>query len=293
MASRRWASANSSCHGQAEAIATLMRRTLMRTRAPSFSSFSRMVPQVASANWVCASPMRRKRAEQHIGHRGKPQAELVGPHGGGRGAVGEQIELALLDTVLHLAAGAVDLLVEAPPIDLRRRERGDDEARVGLVARHLGLADDAAFPAPTVQRRVAEVLEAARRPAAADGYRAWRRSARPSPSLPAARCAPGRTGSPRDWPRTTPSAASRAKPESPRSRMRVLGQRRRIWPTIRATSSTRRRMRRCSTAAASPPADDGRRRCRAADSSSSRNSRGRTGPPAARAADRPWHPGPG
>ena len=34
-------------------MANLMRRTLTRTRAPSFSSLRRMVPQVASANCVC------------------------------------------------------------------------------------------------------------------------------------------------------------------------------------------------------------------------------------------------
>ena len=59
-----------------------------------------------------------QRADQHIGHRGEPQPQLVGAHGGGRGAVGEQIELAFLDAVLHLAAGAVDVLVElarSPP----------------------------------------------------------------------------------------------------------------------------------------------------------------------------------
>ena len=38
--------------GHADAIATLMRRTLTRTRAPIFSSFRRMVPQVALANGV-------------------------------------------------------------------------------------------------------------------------------------------------------------------------------------------------------------------------------------------------
>ena len=53
------ASSNSSCHGQADAIAILIRRTLTQTKAPSFSSFSRIVPQVASANWVNAGPMRR------------------------------------------------------------------------------------------------------------------------------------------------------------------------------------------------------------------------------------------
>ena len=35
-----------------EAMAILMRRTLTRTRAPIFNSLSRIVPQVAAANWV-------------------------------------------------------------------------------------------------------------------------------------------------------------------------------------------------------------------------------------------------
>jgi len=38
--------------GHADAIATLMRRTLTRTRAPILSSLRRMVPQVALANGV-------------------------------------------------------------------------------------------------------------------------------------------------------------------------------------------------------------------------------------------------
>ena len=71
-----------------------------------------MVPQVASANWACLRPIRRSAAHQHIGHRGEPQAELIGAHGFGRGAVGEKVELTLLDPVLHLAARAVDFLIE-------------------------------------------------------------------------------------------------------------------------------------------------------------------------------------
>src|SRR5712675_1283530 len=39
--------------------------------------------------------------EQHIGHRGEPQAKLIGAHGGRRGAVCEEIELAFLDAVLQ------------------------------------------------------------------------------------------------------------------------------------------------------------------------------------------------
>src|SRR5271169_6262509 len=46
--------------GHADAIATLMRRTLTRTRAPILSSLRRMVPQVALANGVWCRAMRRK-----------------------------------------------------------------------------------------------------------------------------------------------------------------------------------------------------------------------------------------
>jgi hypothetical protein len=57
--SRACARANSCWYGQAEAIATWIRRTLIFTSAPILSSFSRMLPQLARANWVKASPMRR------------------------------------------------------------------------------------------------------------------------------------------------------------------------------------------------------------------------------------------
>src|SRR5512134_819129 len=53
------ARANSARCGQAEAMAILMRRTETVTRAPSLSSFKRMVPQVACANSVCGRPIRR------------------------------------------------------------------------------------------------------------------------------------------------------------------------------------------------------------------------------------------
>src|SRR4051812_20792821 len=56
---RAWASAHSFCHGQPDAMANFTRLTETRTSAPSLSSLSRIVPQAASANWVCGSPMRR------------------------------------------------------------------------------------------------------------------------------------------------------------------------------------------------------------------------------------------
>ena len=58
--------------------------------------------------------MRAERAEQDVGHRREPEPELVGPHGGCGRAISEEVRLAFLDAVLHVAAGAVDLLVEMP-----------------------------------------------------------------------------------------------------------------------------------------------------------------------------------
>src|SRR6195952_1108200 len=119
--SRACARANSCWYGQAEAIATWIRRTLIFTSAPILSSFSRMLPQLARANWVKASPMRRS-TEQHVGKRGEPQAQLIGPHGRRRGAISEQVQLAFLDPVLHLAAGTVDPLIQPPGVDLSGRQ---------------------------------------------------------------------------------------------------------------------------------------------------------------------------
>src|SRR6516162_8246633 len=89
-----------------------------------------------------------------------PVGLVVSAHGRGRGAVGEQVELAFLDAVFHVAAGAIDLLVEVAGLMLAASQRGDDKTRVGLAAGPLGLADDAARPAPAIQRRPGKVLEA-------------------------------------------------------------------------------------------------------------------------------------
>jgi hypothetical protein len=45
-----------------------------------------------------------KRLDRVLGKRGEPEPELMGFHGGGRGAIGEQIELHFLDPVLPIAA---------------------------------------------------------------------------------------------------------------------------------------------------------------------------------------------
>ena len=52
--------------------------------------------------------------DEDIGEGGEDQAHLVGLVGVRAHAVGEQIELAVLDTVFHVAARAIDVLVEFP-----------------------------------------------------------------------------------------------------------------------------------------------------------------------------------
>ncbi len=48
--------------------------------------------------------------DENIGHGRERHTQLIGLHGGRRGAIGEQFEL-LANAVLRLAAGAVELLV--------------------------------------------------------------------------------------------------------------------------------------------------------------------------------------
>src|SRR6185436_3256662 len=68
--------------------------------------------------------------------------------------------------VLHLAAGAVEVLVEGAGVGTLGFERGHDKARIGLALGPLGLADDPPAAAPAVERRPQEVLEAPGRRAA-------------------------------------------------------------------------------------------------------------------------------
>jgi len=59
----------------------------------------------------------------------------------GAGAIGIQIELLLLDAVFHIAAGAVELVVEALRV---AGETGDHEPRVAPDAIVLGLDEQTA-----------------------------------------------------------------------------------------------------------------------------------------------------
>jgi hypothetical protein len=79
--------------------------------------------------------------------------------------VGIEVELALLDPVLHVAARAVDLLVQALGLAFVASERGDHETGIGFSLRPLGLSHDPAPPAPGPARRPLEALEAVLHPA--------------------------------------------------------------------------------------------------------------------------------
>src|SRR3712207_6062952 len=95
-----WARANLCWQGCAEAMASLTRRTEMRTSAPTFSRASRMVPQVASANWVWANSLYRTRLSgQWVALRGAPEG-LLEPCGAG-------VERAAMAVLLDQPFGVV------------------------------------------------------------------------------------------------------------------------------------------------------------------------------------------
>ena len=100
-----------------------------------------------------------QRAHQHIGERREPEAQLVGAHRRGAGAVGEEIELALLDPVLHVAASAIQLFVEGAGRPAVRLQRGHNEAWVGLAAAPFGFTDHPPPPRPAVSGRPEKVTE--------------------------------------------------------------------------------------------------------------------------------------
>src|SRR5262249_49721673 len=102
------------------------------------------------------------RAQQNVSHGGEPQPQLICSHRGSGGAIRVKIELALLDAVFHIAAGAIHLFVQVLRLALGSLQRGDDEAWIGLAGRELGLAHDPALTAPTVERDPPKVFEAAR-----------------------------------------------------------------------------------------------------------------------------------
>src|SRR5713226_1030843 len=242
-----------------------------------------------------------QRTEQHIGHGCEPQAELVGAHGSRRGPIGEQIELTFLDAVLHLAASAIDLLIEVLAADLGGAQRGDDKPWIGVATSNLGLADDETIAAPTVQRRPHKVFEATRRLAGADalhrrGYQLGldrllqtlvaRQTEQEVDTVcltPCHQCLAGKAGV-----TTQQNAYPWPAPADLRDNARNFLDRPGGAVDVRTTQLGRQQM---------PAAEDVERqvavaipRVRLRRPADRLHSRGRTCLLAARAADRPWHP---
>ena len=70
---------------------------------------------------------------------------------------------ALLEAILHLAALAVDGLVEKAGRAKCERDIGDDKARVAPAVRELGLPDDTTLGRPALARPILKVGEHPRR----------------------------------------------------------------------------------------------------------------------------------
>ena len=102
---------------------------------------------------------------QRVGEGREVHPQLVGPHGCRRGAVGEQVQLLLLDPVFHVATPTIQLLVKGVRPDPVAAEAGDDETGIGAPRprQPFRLGDHAARPAPAVDRAPAEVAVAPRR----------------------------------------------------------------------------------------------------------------------------------
>ena len=77
-------------------------------------SRSRIVPTSARASSVPDQSDPPDVRHQHVGRRRQQHPELVGHERVATRPVGEQLELLLLDPVLHLPAGTVPVLVQAP-----------------------------------------------------------------------------------------------------------------------------------------------------------------------------------
>ena len=176
-------------------------------------------------------------ADQDTGHWREPQAQLVGAHGVGRGAVGIKIELAFLDAVFGLPSGAIDLLVEMVGRVFLAPQRGDDKARVGRAASPFRFGDDPTRAAPALAFcHVKSLKRRADRPLFWLCSAAAASSASISPTSRLFFARPNKKLIP--YSHTMPSAPRGQNPKSARSKMRTRGQRWRMRATTRAISST-------------------------------------------------------
>ena len=95
---------------------------------------------------------------QHIGQGGEVHSQLIGLHRRRGGPVGKQVQLLLLDPVLHIPASAVQLLVQFLGSHLPAGQIRGEEARVVPFGQVLRLADHPPATRPAVQGPVGELL---------------------------------------------------------------------------------------------------------------------------------------
>ena len=112
---RATASSNSALSGQAVERWIATRRVLAGDHGADLQQFQADGAGLGPGHLGACQGQPPDRLHQAISQGGQDQAELIGPPFVTRGAVGEQIKLLLLDAVLHLAALAVQAIVEFWP----------------------------------------------------------------------------------------------------------------------------------------------------------------------------------
>ena len=159
--------AKAAASGCAESTAALTGRKEAVTPAPILKSLSRSALAVAWARCVPtrAGLRRSKRLDAKA-----EDPELVGDEACRRGPVGEEIQLLLLDRVLHVALRTVDARVDDAGREGVDGQRGDDRAGVGLARQVFRLGHEAAPVRAPRQHGVKELGEPACRAAVPDGF---------------------------------------------------------------------------------------------------------------------------
>ena len=103
-----------------------------------------------------------QRHVQHVRHCREQQTQLIGSHSVSARAIGEQVQLLLLDAVFHFPPSTVAAFVQRLRIDTIGRQRRHHEARVRSFRQVFGFTNNAAFARPRLPSFVVEVFEDAR-----------------------------------------------------------------------------------------------------------------------------------
>src|SRR3954451_20129394 len=146
-------------------MATFTRRALMRTSAPIFRSLRRIVPHVAAASAVWASPIRRRAHRRtyaiEANHSRSWLARMLAAEvrSAKRSPWHSLIRFSISDAVLHLAPGTVEILIERPRSPLVGLERGHQKAWVRLASDPFRLGDHPSAARPRLLRGPEEVPE--------------------------------------------------------------------------------------------------------------------------------------